>query len=119
MNLLIFKELEQILKGKDIIVTVDKNSSSHEFYTVKDFHGKEIIRYTHSNVKKNIYDMYILGELLVHWENPAKSTPEMRMLMEIVDLIRQRDQEQTELLSMTEHEKTVLKNLRDINTKTK
>ena len=57
MNLVIFKELKRILKSKDIIVTVDKNSNSHEFYIVEDFHGKEIIRYTHSNVDKNIYDL--------------------------------------------------------------
>ena len=119
MNLAIFIELERILKSKDITVTVDKNNSSHEFYIVEDFHGKEIIRYTHSNVDKNIYDMRVLGEQLVHWENPAKSTPEMRMLREIVDLIRQRDQEQTALLRMTEREKVLLKNLRYINARTK
>ena len=118
MNLVIFKELKRILKSKDIIVTVDKNSSSHEFYIVEDFHGKEIIRYTHSNVDKNIYDMRVLGEQLVHWENPAKSTPEMRMLMEIVDLIKQRDQEQTALLRMTEHEKGLWEKLRYINART-
>ena len=119
MNLVIFKELKRFLKSKDITVTVDKNSSSQEFYIVEDFHGKEIIRYTHSNVDKNIYDMRVLGEQLVHWENPAKSGPEMRMLMEIVDLIKQRDQEQTALLRMTEHEKVVLKKLQDINSRTK
>ena len=119
MNLAIFIELERILKSKDITVTVDKNNSSHEFYIVEDFHGKEIIRYTHSNVDKNIYDMRVLGEQLVHWENPAKSGPEMRLLMEIVDLIKQRDQEQTALLRMTEREKVLLKNLRYINARTK
>ena len=119
MNLAIFIELERILKSKDITVTVDKNSSSHEFYIVEDFHGKEIIRYTHSNVDKNIYDMRVLGEQLVHWENPAKNTPEMCRLMEIVDLIKLRDQEQTALLHMTEREKVLLKNLRYINARTK
>ena len=119
MNLVIFKELKRILKSKDITVTVDKNSSSHEFYIVEDFHGKEIIRYTHSNVDKNIYDMRVLGEQLVHWENPAKSTQEMRMLMEIVDLIKQRDQEQAVLMKMTASEKTMLHNLRCINSRTK
>ena len=119
MNLAIFIELKRILKSKDITVTVDKNSSSHEFYIVEDFHGKEIIRYTHSNVDKNIYDMRVLGEQLVHWVNPAKNTPEMCRLMEIVDLIRQRDQEQTALLRMTEHEKVVLKNMQDITSSTK
>ena len=91
MNLVIFRELKRILKSKDITVTVDKN----------------------------IYDMRVLGEQLVHWENPAKSTLEMRMLMEIVDLIRQRDQEQTTLLCMTEREKVLLKKLQDINARTK
>ena len=43
----------------------------------------------------------------------------MRMLMEIVDLIRQRDQEQTALLRMTDREKVLLKNLRYINARTK
>ena len=119
MNLVIFRELKQILKNKEIIVTVDKNDGCQECYIVEDFHGKEIIRYTHSNVDKNIYDMRVLGEQLLHWENPAKSGPEMRMLMEIVDLIRQRDQEQTALLRMTEREKVLLKNLRHINARTK
>ena len=45
MNLVIFKELKRFLKSKDITVTVDKNSSSQEFYIVEDFHGKEIIRW--------------------------------------------------------------------------
>ena len=82
MNLVIFRELKRILKSKDITVTVDKNSSSHEFYIVEDFHGKEIIRYTHSNVDKNIYDMRVLGEQLVHWVNPAKSTQESFILFQ-------------------------------------
>lgn len=119
MNLVIFKKLKQILKNKEIIVTVDKNDGCQECYIVEDFHGKEIIRYTHSNVDKNIYDMRVLGEQLVHWENPAKSTLEMRMLMEIVDLIKQRDQEQTALLRMTECEKGLLKKLQDINARIK
>ena len=119
MNPLIFKELKQILKNKGIIVTVDKNDACREYYIIEDVHGKEIIRYTHTNIDKNIYDMRVLGKTIIHWENPAKYTPEMRMLMELVDLIKQKNYEQTALLSMTEHEKMVLKNLRDINTKTK
>ena len=60
-----------------------------------------------------------MKETVVNWVNPAKSTPEMRMLMEIVDLIKQRDQEQAVLIKMTAAEKTTLHNLRRINSRTK
>lgn len=119
MNPLIFKELKKILKNKGITVTVVENGSCKECYIVEDVYGAEVIRYTHSNVDKNIYELRVLKETVVNWANPAKSTQEMRMLMEIVDLIRQRDQEQTALLRMTEREKVLLKKLQDINARIK
>ena len=119
MNPLIFKELKKILKNKGITVKVVENESCKECYIVEDIYSAEVIRYTHSNIGKNIYELRVLGEQLVHWENPAKSTPEMRMLMEIIDLIKQRDQEQAVLMKMTAAEKTMLHNLRRINSRTK
>ena len=119
MNPLIFKELKKILKNKGITVTVVENESCKECYIVEDIYGAEVISYTHSNIDKNIYELRVLKETVVNWVNPAKSTPEMRMLMEIVDLIKQRDQEQAVLMKMTVSEKTMLHNLRCINSRTK
>ena len=119
MNPLIFKELKKILNNKGITVKVIENESCKECYIVEDIYSAEVIRYTHSNIGKNIYELRVLKETVVNWANPAKSTQEMRMLMEIVDLIRQRDQEQTALLRMTEREKVLLKNLQDINARAK
>ena len=115
MNPLIFKELQQFLENKAITVTIAENKSCHECYIVKDILGAEIIRYTHTNIDKNVYELCVLNKKIIYWVNPAHSTEEMRMLLKIVDLIKQKDKEQSILINMTEQEKKILQTLRYIN----
>ena len=119
MNLLIFKELKQILKNESVITTVVTSKSCQEYYIVKGLRGEELIRCVHTNVGSNVYELYVMSKLLVRTVNPAKNAPETLMLMELINLIKQKDQEQTALLAMTEHEKQILKTLQNYNGKLK